>query len=184
MSRIEIIIDLVKWFLGSFVILILPIMIGKSLDDRKQGLQEIEKYDKYATELIIQNDNLGKRRLLAQYFAYVTPSEILRSRWLDYYQLLDAQWKAIVKRQKEIEEEKEKLMKELAMDSLIMPAPKIEIRPESSKRNPASENTITENPMEEKLERLKELEKASEACKKELNSDLKMPEDENAYNNN
>ena len=183
MSRAEII-DLVKWFLGSFVILFLPIVIGWNLDDRKQGLDEIEKYDKYATTLIIQNDNLAKRRLLAQYFAYVTPSPHLRNRWMSYYELLDAQWKAIVKRQREIEEEKQKLLKELAMDSLIMPAPRLEIRNESAKRNPASENITTENPMEEKLERLKDLEKASEACKKELNSDLKMPEDENAYNNN
>jgi len=181
MSRIEIIIDLVKWFLGSFVILILPIMIGKSLDDRKQGLQEIEKYDKYATELIIQNDNLGKRRLLAQYFAHVTPSEILRARWIDYYNLLDAQWKAIVKRQKEIEEEKEKLKKELAADSALMIRPRLEMRRESAKATTPAQ-TSEDSLMEEKAKRLKELEKASEACKKELNSDLKMPEDENAYN--
>ena len=104
---------------------------------------------------------------------------------MSYYELLDAQWKAIVKRQREIEEEKQKLLKELAADSLLMPSPRLEIRTESAKRSPASENmTSEENPMEEKLERLKELEKASEACKKELNSDLKMPEDENAYNSN
>ena len=181
MSRTEIIIDLVKWFLGSFVILILPIMIGKSLDDRKQGLQEIEKYDKYATELIIQNDNLGKRRLLAQYFAHVTPSEILRSRWMDYYNLLDTQWKAIVKRQKEIEEEKEKLKKELAADSALMIRPRLEMRRESTKTTTLVQ-TSEDGLIEEKAKRLKELEKASEACKKELNNDLKMPDDERERN--
>lgn len=171
MNKSEII-ELVKWFLGSFVILLLPIMIGRSLDDRKQGLQEIEKYDKYATELIIQNDNLGKRRLLAQYFAYVTPSNNLRSRWMDYYNLLDSQWKAILKRQKEIEEEKQKLEKELK-DSTSA-GQKIYL--ESAKKMPSS--------IEEKKKRLKALEKASEACKKELDSHLKLPEEENTYNSN
>lgn len=165
MTKTEII-ELVKWFLGSFVILFLPIMIGRSLDDRRQGLQEIEKYDKYATELIIQNDNLGKRRLLAQYFAYVTPSKLLRSRWMDYYKLLDAQWKAIVKRQKKIEEDKKRLLKDLAADSLKMRTPMLE---------GAKINKVSEESMEQKLQRLKELEKSSEACRKELNSDLKMP---------
>lgn len=165
MTKTEII-DLVKWFLGSFVILFLPIMIGRSLDDRRQGLQEIEKYDKYATQLIIENDNLAKRRLLAQYFANVTPSKTLRDRWEIYYNLLDNQWKALLKRRNKIEEEKKRLREEIA--DTISPIKSMEML-ESSKSVPNIEGR------EEKIKRLRELEKESAECMKELNGDLKMP---------
>lgn len=88
-------IELVKWFLGSFVVVIMTTIISYQFQDREHGLNEMNQYDKYVTELIVLNKDLGKRRLLAQYFAYVTPSEKLREPWMNYYLLLDAEYKLL-----------------------------------------------------------------------------------------
>ncbi len=88
-------IDLVKWFLGSFVIVVITTIISYQFQDREHGLNEMNQYDKYVTELIVLNKDLGKRRLLAQYFAYVTPSDKLREPWMDYYLLLDKEYKQL-----------------------------------------------------------------------------------------
>jgi len=98
-------IDLIKWILSSFVLVIITTILTYKLDDRRQGIQEIEKYDKYATQLIIENNSLAKRRLVAQYFAYVTPSNKLRSCWMNYYKLLDKQYKQLLKRDSSIVKE-------------------------------------------------------------------------------
>lgn len=86
-------VELVKWFIGSVVMVLITTIISYQFQDREHGLNEINQYDKYVTELIVLNKDLGKRRLLAQYFAYVTPSEKLREPWMNYYQLLDAEYK-------------------------------------------------------------------------------------------
>jgi hypothetical protein len=88
-------IDLVKWFLGSFVIVVITTIISYQFQDREHGLNEMNQYDKYVTELIVLNKDLGKRRLLAQYFSYVTPSDKLREPWMDYYLLLDKEYKQL-----------------------------------------------------------------------------------------
>ena len=74
----------------------IPIIINWGIDDRRQGLDEVKQYDKFATELILTNNSLGKRRLVAQYFSYVIPSEKLRKPWERYYKLLDMQYKEIL----------------------------------------------------------------------------------------
>ena len=89
-------IELFKWFLGSVVLVLIPIIINWGIDDRRQGLDEVKQYDKFATELILTNNSLGKRRLVAQYFSYVIPSEKLRKPWERYYKLLDMQYKEIL----------------------------------------------------------------------------------------
>lgn len=91
-------IELFKWFLGSVVLVLIPIIINWGIDDRRQGLDEVKQYDKFATELILTNNSLGKRRLVAQYFSYVIPSEKLRKPWERYYKLLDMQYKALQKK--------------------------------------------------------------------------------------
>lgn len=90
-------IDLIKWFLGSFVVVIMTTIISYQFQDREHGLNEMNQYDKYVTELIVLNKDLGKRRLLAQYFAYVTPSDKLREPWMDYYLLLDKEYQQLQK---------------------------------------------------------------------------------------
>ena len=90
-------IELIKWFLGSFVLVLITTIISYKIQDRQQGISEINQYDTYVTELIVLNKDLGKRRLLAQYFAHVTPSEKLRKPWMNYYLLLDKEYKELQK---------------------------------------------------------------------------------------
>ena len=39
-------IDLIKWILGSFVLVLITTILSYKLDDRRQGVVEVEKYDK------------------------------------------------------------------------------------------------------------------------------------------
>ena len=85
-------IELIKWFLGSFVLVIITTTISFHFQDRQQSLSEVTFYDKYATELIVLNPDVAKRRLLAQYFAHVTPNSKVRERWMSYYKIVNEEW--------------------------------------------------------------------------------------------
>ena len=89
------VIEFIKWFSTSVVIVILTMVINYSLQDREQGLNEVSEYNKYFTELIIANKDIGKRRLLAQFFAYATPSEKLRKPWMDYYLVVEKEYQEL-----------------------------------------------------------------------------------------
>ena len=85
-------IELIKWFLGSFVLVIITTIISFHFQDRQQSLSEVTFYDKYATELIVLNPDVAKRRLLAQYFAHVTPNSKVREQWISYYKIVNDEW--------------------------------------------------------------------------------------------
>jgi len=86
-------IELTKWFIVSVVIVVVSLIIDSGIKERAQGMNEIEQYGKYATNLIILNEDIGPRRLLAQYFAYVTASEKLRKGWMNYYLVIDSEYR-------------------------------------------------------------------------------------------
>ncbi len=71
-------VDLIKWLIGSVALVIMTTIINWGFNDREEGLNEIQQYDKYATELIVLNNNPVNKRMLAQFFSTVTPSEKLR----------------------------------------------------------------------------------------------------------
>ncbi len=74
-------VELFKWLIGSVALVIMTTIINWGFKDRVAGLLEIEQYDKYATELIVLNNDPVKKRMLAQFFSKVTPSEKLREGW-------------------------------------------------------------------------------------------------------
>lgn len=84
--------NLFKWILGTFAITIITLIINWGFKDRAVGMHEISQYDRYATELIVLNDNPVKKRMLAQFFAYVTPSAKLRDGWNEYYAEVDKEY--------------------------------------------------------------------------------------------
>ncbi|MDB5232996.1 MAG: hypothetical protein JWN76_3801 [Chitinophagaceae bacterium] len=88
-------IDLIKWVITSVVLVIVTIIIDWGFKDRSAGLQEIQQYDKYVTDLIVLNKEVGPRRLLAQYFSIVTPSTKLRDRWAIYFKEMDAEYQQL-----------------------------------------------------------------------------------------
>ena len=85
-------IEFVKWFLGTFVLVIITTFISFYFQNREQSLKEVTFYDKYATELIVLNPDIAKRRLLSQYFAHVTPNAQVRAQWMSYYKVVNEEW--------------------------------------------------------------------------------------------
>ena len=124
-------IDLIKWILGSFVLVLITTILSYKLDDRRQGVVEVEKYDKYATQLIIENNSLAKRRLVAEYFSYVIPSDKMRRCWGNYYKLLDKQYKQLLKRDSSVVKE---ISKHKTLESFI-PNDNLKALEEEHKRN-------------------------------------------------
>jgi len=84
-QRLKFWIDLAKWFIVSVVLVVVTTIINYGLKDRQAALAELKFYDNYVTELIVLNPSPVQKRMLAQYFACVTPSEKLRNQWKIYY---------------------------------------------------------------------------------------------------
>jgi hypothetical protein len=85
-------VELFKWLVGSVALVVMTAIIDWGFKDRAAGMQEIQQYDKYATELIVLNNDPVKKRMLAQFFSKVTPSEKLRKGWQEYYKEVDAEY--------------------------------------------------------------------------------------------
>ena len=96
--------DLAKWFLGSFVVVIVTMIIDYGFRDRAAGLQEIQQYDKYATDLLILNENPKNKRMLAQFFSCVLPSARLRECWKTYYHVADSEYRAFLRQDSVLQE--------------------------------------------------------------------------------
>ena len=95
LERMKYWIDLAKWSIVSVVLVVATMIIDKGFRDRAAGIVEIQTYDKYVTDLIVLNKEVGPRRLLAQYFANVTASDKLRAHWVDYYNVLNQEYDII-----------------------------------------------------------------------------------------
>ncbi len=93
-ERLKIWIDLLKWAVASVGIVIATLIIDSGFKDREIGIKELTLYNDHV-DLVTNTENLAQRRLLAQYFAYVTPSEKLRARWKDYYTLVDSEYQDV-----------------------------------------------------------------------------------------
>lgn len=89
-------IELYKWLIGSVALVLVTTVIDYGFRDRSAGLQEIQQYDKYITNLIVLNKEPGQKRMLAQFFANVTPSDKLKNGWLKYYQEVDKEYQAYI----------------------------------------------------------------------------------------
>lgn len=84
----QFIVDLIKWFIGSVVLVLITLIIDKGFRERSAGIQEMQAYDKYV-EVILKADNIEERWKLSEYFATVTPTERLRDRWKAYKELIN-----------------------------------------------------------------------------------------------
>ncbi|MEI8047627.1 MAG: hypothetical protein WCI92_09630 [Bacteroidota bacterium] len=91
-------IDLFKWLIGSVALVIMTTIIDWGFKDRAAGLQEVQQYDKYATELIVLNNDPVKKRMLAQFFSKVTPSGKLREGWEKYYDEVNIEYRKFLEK--------------------------------------------------------------------------------------
>ena len=91
-------VDLFKWLIGTVGLTLITYIINWGFQDRAQGMEEISQYDKYASDLIVLNDNPVTKRMLAQFFSNVTPSEKLKKGWKDYYLGVDAEYRQFLEK--------------------------------------------------------------------------------------
>lgn len=97
LERFKIKVEIVKWLIGTVGLTLVTYFINWGFKDRENGMLEISQYDKYATELIVLNDNPIKRRMLAQFFASVTPSQQLKDGWANYYKEVNKEYITFLK---------------------------------------------------------------------------------------
>jgi len=98
LQKMKLIFDMVKWLIGSVALVAITMVIDYGFRDRAAGLDEAKQYDRYVTNLIVLNKEVGSRRLLAQYFSNVLPSEKLRKCWANYYWVVNGEYKEMMKR--------------------------------------------------------------------------------------
>jgi|GEM_PF-710366 len=90
-EKLKLIIDLVKWFITSVVIVVVTLIIDSSFRARTAGLEEMEAFDGYV-ETILKANNIEERWKLSEFFSTVTPTERLRVRWVEYRQAITADY--------------------------------------------------------------------------------------------
>jgi len=115
LEKYKIKVELLKWFIGTIGLSIITFIINWGFKDRAQGMEEISQYDRYATELIVLNDNPVNKRMLAQFFSKVTPSDKLKEGWQEYFKEVDAEYKIFLYKDSVA---KERLAKLSTKDSL------------------------------------------------------------------
>lgn len=122
-ERLKIWIELGKWAVISVGLVIMTKIIDTGFKDREVGLIEIKEYDKYVS-MVTDNTKLSERRLLAQYFAHVTPSEKLKEGWESYFKIVDKEFQEL----KEKKKTKQNLLSVLKQksDSMDLPSPMIQ----------------------------------------------------------
>ncbi|WP_339924222.1 hypothetical protein [uncultured Cyclobacterium sp.] len=80
-------VELAKWFIVSVAFVLVSMIIDWKFKSRDKSLDEVKFYsDKYLTELIILNDNVGPRYKLAQFFKCVTVDNDQREGWVRYFE--------------------------------------------------------------------------------------------------
>jgi len=102
-ERLKIWIDLLKWSVVSVGLVIMTKIIDAGFKDREVGINEIKEYDKYVS-LVTDNSKISERRLLAQYFSHVTPSDKLKKGWNSYYKTVDKEYQKLKNRKDSIEQ--------------------------------------------------------------------------------
>ena len=93
-ERLKIWLDVLKWSVASVGIVIATLIIDSGFKDREIGIKELTLYNDHV-DLVTKSENVAQRRLLAQYFAYVTPSDKLRERWQAYFKIVDSEFQDV-----------------------------------------------------------------------------------------
>ncbi len=90
-ERLKMWIDLGKWFIVSVGLVVMTKIIDSGFKDREIGMKEINTYDRY-TKLITDYNRIAERRMLAQFFANVSPSDEIRKGWQRYYEEVNKEY--------------------------------------------------------------------------------------------
>ncbi len=69
-EKFKYVVDLIKWFIVSVALVIMTTIIDSGFRDRAAGIQEIQQYDKYVTDLIVLNKEIKTQAITSSIFCY------------------------------------------------------------------------------------------------------------------
>ena len=98
-------------------------IIDTGFKDRETGLKEVQAYHEYVS-LVIDNNKISERRLLAQFFFHVIPSKKLRKGWESYFYAVDQEYNDLLAKKDSIQIELLDLKQ--STDSSILDSPKVQ----------------------------------------------------------
>jgi hypothetical protein len=86
-------IELAKWIVGTAGLSIITLIINTGFTDRQHGLDEMKFYDKYVSEIIVNNKEPYKRYYLAQFYSCVNVTDEIREGWERYRVIIYPEYK-------------------------------------------------------------------------------------------
>lgn len=176
-------ISLIKWVIGSVVLVVVALIIDNGFKERTAGIQEMQAFDKYV-EVILKADNIEERWKLSEFFSTVTPTERLRLRWITYKNLISNDYETF-KKLKQTEFELTEKIKEEKSPETVNKLRKIKKQLEPFEQK-LSDPTISNNtksatidlPTTTNSNTESELKNFKEKLKKEASSDTRYKLDE------
>ena len=81
-EKLKLLIDLIKFILGSVVVALVTFWINAGFKDREIALSEHQYLVQFKDDAL--NEDIEVRRRLAEYFAKLTLGKEMRERWLAY----------------------------------------------------------------------------------------------------
>lgn len=121
-SRLKLWLDFGKFFLGTFLIGFISLVINSSLENREVAIKESEQIGKYVE--IALTEDVGVRKRFAEYFKTVSVNQKYRERWDIYFQLVRMEFDSIKNRADSLQTK---------IDSLLNTAGDI-LKPEDERR--------------------------------------------------
>lgn len=106
-EKLKIWLNFTKFLLGSCALGFVTLIVNSAIQDREISLKEQEHLATFTQEAL--KENVGPRRLLAQYFAAVTQSEDLREGWIRYLNIVEKEYQYTENRKIEKDQEVAKL---------------------------------------------------------------------------
>lgn len=78
-----------KNIVGDSAFTFIGFFVSTWFKDREISINEMNEYERYVTEALVLNDHPVKKRMLAQYFANITPSGFQSSKWQCYLKAVE-----------------------------------------------------------------------------------------------
>lgn len=100
-ERLNIWLGFAKFLLGTFALGLVSTLINSAIQERELELKEQEQIGEFLQHALDQD--VGVRKRFAQYFATVTRSEVLRTRWQEYSDLVEIEFQQTQQEKQELE---------------------------------------------------------------------------------
>lgn len=94
-EKLKLWLDFGKFFLGTFLIGFISMIVKLGFESRELALKESEQIGQYV-EIALRED-VGVRKRFAEYFKTVSVTKGYRTRWASYFQIVNQEFEAIQK---------------------------------------------------------------------------------------